>query len=123
MNCKLKFALPAFVVVMLVFATALPARAQFAGGGFEQMQQFAPLIEMMKQKMGKRRFTMLMQTMGPMMMQMMQNQGAGFGGGFDGNGFDMSSMAGMMNAQTISALIQGFDGHGNHHRRHHRRRK
>jgi hypothetical protein len=44
----------------------------------------APMLEMMKAKMGKRRFAMLMQTMGPMMSRMMEN-GGGFGGMTGGN--------------------------------------
>ena len=44
------------------------------------MTQMAPMLEMMKAKMGKRRFAMMMQTMGPMMSRMMENGGGGFGG-------------------------------------------
>src|SRR5664279_1498283 len=71
--------------VLLLFAlTAAPAKAQLGGfgggaGGEDMMTQMAPMLEMMKAKMGKRRFGMLMQTMGPMMSRMMDN-GGGFGG-------------------------------------------
>ena len=71
---------------LLVLALAgSPARAQFGGfgggggGGEDMMTQMAPMLEMMKAKMGKRRFGMMMQTMGPMMSRMMEN-GGGFGG-------------------------------------------
>ena len=72
--------------VFLLFAmTSAPAKAQFGGmmgggggGGEDMMTQMAPMLEMMKAKMGKRRFAMLMQTMGPMMSRMMD--GGGFGG-------------------------------------------
>jgi hypothetical protein len=40
----------------------------------------------MKAKMGKRRFAMLMQTMGPMMSRMMENGGGGLGGMMGGGG-------------------------------------
>ena len=68
-------------MLLLLFALAsVPAKAQFAGGegGGDMMTQMAPMLEMMKAKMGKRRFAMMMQTMGPMMSQMMD--GGGFGG-------------------------------------------
>ena len=62
--------------LLLLFAlTTVPAKAQFGGfgggGGGDMMTQMAPMLEMMKAKMGKRRFGMMMQTMGPMMSQMM----------------------------------------------------
>jgi hypothetical protein len=71
--------------LLLLFAlTTAPARAQFAGfgggSGGDIMTQMAPMLEMMKAKMGKRRFGMMMQTMGPMMSQMMEGGGGGFGG-------------------------------------------
>jgi hypothetical protein len=50
------------------------------------MTQMAPMLNMMKAKMGKRRFGMMMQTMGPMMSRMMQNGGGGFGGMLGGGG-------------------------------------
>ena len=48
--------------------------------GGDMMTQMAPMLEMMKAKMGKRRFGQMMQTMGPMMGGMMENGGGGFGG-------------------------------------------
>jgi hypothetical protein len=66
----------------------VPAKAQFGagGGGEDMMTQMAPMLNMMKAKMGKRRFGMMMQTMGPMMSRMMQNGGGGFGGMLGGGG-------------------------------------
>jgi hypothetical protein len=89
----------AATLLLLFTLTAAPAKAQFAGfggggGGEDMMTQMAPMLEMMKAKMGKRRFGMMMQTMGPMMSRMMENGGGGFGGipgggipsGFGGGG-------------------------------------
>ena len=50
------------------------------------MTQMAPMLEMMKAKMGKRRFAMMMQTMGPMMSRMMEGGGGGLGGMMGGGG-------------------------------------
>ena len=50
------------------------------------MTQMAPMLEMMKAKMGKRRFAMMMQTMGPMMSRMMEGGGGGLGGMMGGSG-------------------------------------
>ena len=79
--------------VLLLFSVASPpAKAQLAGfggsaGGEDMMTQMAPMLEMMKAKMGKRRFAMLMQTMGPMMSRMMENGGGGFGAPNYGAGY------------------------------------
>jgi len=83
--------------VLLLFSVAsTPAKAQFLGGGGaggeDMMTQMAPMLEMMKAKMGKRRFAMLMQTMGPMMSRMMENGGGGLGGMMGGGG--MSGLGG-----------------------------
>ncbi len=46
--------------LLLFTLTTVPAKAQFAGlgggGGGDMMTQMAPMLEMMKAKMGKRRF-------------------------------------------------------------------
>jgi hypothetical protein len=80
----------AATLLLLFTLTSAPAKAQFAGfsdgGGGDMMTQMAPMLEMMKAKMGKRRFAMLMQTMGPMMSQMMEGGGGGFGGMLGGGG-------------------------------------
>src|ERR1700744_1036949 len=74
----------AILLAYLAFACA-PAEAQFmplgTGGGGDMMAQMAPMLELMKAKMGKRRFATLMQTMGPMMAKMMEGGGAGEGWG------------------------------------------
>ncbi len=70
----------AAAVLMMVATSTAPAKAQFAGGGEDMMTQMAPMLNMMKAKMGKKRFGMLMQTMGPMMSKMMDGSGGGFGG-------------------------------------------
>jgi len=83
----------AAAVLMMVATSTAPAKAQFAGGngGQDMMTQMAPMLEMMKAKMGKKRFAALMQTMGPMMSNMMDGSGGGFGGmnfgGFSGGNF------------------------------------
>lgn len=63
-------------IAAAVIGAPAPARAQFAGGG---MEQFAPMLEMMKSRMGKRRYGQLMRTVGPMMADMMDKSGGGFG--------------------------------------------
>jgi len=93
--------------VLLLFAvTSAPANAQMGfggggiGGGEDMMTQMAPMLEMIKARMGKRRFAMLMQTMGPMMEG---RGGGGFGSMMGGGmipggmgGGDMSGMMGML---------------------------
>jgi hypothetical protein len=76
----------AATLLLLFTLTATPAKAQFAGGGGDMMTQMAPMLEMMKAKMGKRRFAMMMQTMGPMMSRMMESGGGGLGGMMGGGG-------------------------------------
>lgn len=82
----------AATVLLLFSISSGPAKAQFLGGGGaggeDMMTQMAPMLEMMKAKMGKRRFAMLMQTMGPMMSRMMENGGGGFGSMMGGGGFN-----------------------------------
>ena len=140
----------AATLLLLFTLTTGPARAQFggfgAGGGGDMMTQMAPMLEMMKAKMGKRRFGMMMQTMGPMMSQMMEGGGGGFGGmlgggipgGFGGGasfvpgGYGMGGgdFTGMLSSaggsQLMSMIPQlmrmaNFGGGPGHHRRHRRR--
>jgi hypothetical protein len=79
----------AATLLLLFTLTSMPAKAQFAGlgggGGEDMMTQMAPMLEMMKAKMGKRRFGMMMQTMGPMMSRMMEG-GGGIPSGYGGSG-------------------------------------
>jgi hypothetical protein len=118
----------AATLLVLFTLTSAPAKAQFGfGGGEDMMTQMAPMLEMMKAKMGKRRFAMMMQTMGPMMSQMMEGGGSGgmmggggfggmipggYGGGMLGGGGDIMGMIGPM------MLMANFGGGG--HRRHRR---
>ncbi len=101
--------------VFLLFAmTSAPAKAQFGGmmggggGGEDMMTQMAPMLEMMKARMGKRRFAMLMQTMGPMM------DGSGGGGGLGGMMGGMGGMGGMipggMGGGDIMGMLGGSGG-------------
>jgi hypothetical protein len=85
----------------IVAVRADDAKGHFGGGGADMMTQMAPMLEMMKAKIGKRRFAVLMQTMGPMMSRMVENGGfgsvgaeipGGFGGAMQG-GFDSSAQA------------------------------
>ena len=149
-----KVACQAAAVLLLVTLAGSPAKAQFGGfgggaGGEDMMTQMAPMLEMMKAKMGKRRFGMLMRTMGPMMSRMMENGGGlgGMGGGFGGiapggfggvsgypqdapaisggyGGGDMMGMLGGAGGGEIMAMIpqlMQFANSGGGHRRHRRR--
>jgi hypothetical protein len=142
----------AATVLLLFTLTSAPAKAQFAGfgggggGGGDMMTQMAPMLEMMKAKMGKRRFAMLMQTMGPMMSGMMDGSGGGGlggmmgGGGLGGipGGFSGGGIPGGFGGGDIMGMIGGGGGGGDimgmigpmmrmanfgggGHRRHHRR--
>jgi hypothetical protein len=131
--------------LILVFALApVPAKAQFAplgGADGDMMTQMAPMLEMMKAKMGKRRFATMMQTMGPMMSKMVEGGGiggigsvpAGLGGDGvpDGYGAGMASgdIMGMLGGSggsemisMIPQLMQMAPLGGGYGRRHHRRR-
>ena len=83
-----KLVCQAAALLVLFALTLTPAKAQFGGGGAGQdmMTQMAPMLEMMKAKMGKKRFGALMQTMGPMMSRMTENGGGGLGGMMGGGG-------------------------------------
>lgn len=120
----------AATLLVLFALTAAPAKAQFAnlsggGGGEDMMTQMAPMLEMMKARMGKRRFAMLMQTMGPMMSRMMDGGGmggTGFGGGYMPEGMGMSPgimgmspgimgmSPGMMGGGDIMGMLGGGGG-------------
>jgi hypothetical protein len=142
--------------LLLLFAlTTMPAKAQFAGlsggGGGDMMTQMAPMLEMMKAKMGKRRFGMMMQTMGPMMSQMMEGGGGdgfggmpggggipgGFGGGNGGVAYGPEGYGMRAGGGDIMGMLGGGGGEmmnmipqlmrmasfgGGHSHRHHRRR-
>jgi hypothetical protein len=113
----------AATLLVLFTLTSAPAKAQFGfgggGGGEDMMTQMAPMLEMMKAKMGKRRFAMMMQTMGPMMSQMMEG-GGGFGGMMGGGGFGGmipgggygGSIPGGMGGGDIMGMLGGGGGGG-----------
>jgi hypothetical protein len=134
----------AATLLLLFTLTTGPARAQFGGfggaGGGDMMTQMAPMLEMMKAKMGKRRFGMMMQTVGPMMSQMMEGGGGGFGGmlgggasfapgnyGVGAGGGDLGGMLGGNGGSQLMSMIPqlmrmaNFGGGHGHHRRHRRR--
>jgi hypothetical protein len=129
--------LTAALLLSIAIAPA-PANAQvapFGGAGGDMMTQMAPMLEMMKAKMGKRRFAAMMQTMGPVMSQM--TQGGGFAGTpgigtFDGGyipdgvgGGDVTGMLAGNGGQMMSMIPQIMrmagvglgSGHGRRHRR------
>jgi hypothetical protein len=141
----------AAAALFLVLAVAsAPAKAQLAGfggsGGGDMMTQMAPMLEMMKAKMGKKRFATMMRTMGPMMSGMMDGGGGlsgmlggggipgGFGGGAGfapesyGVGMGGGDVMGMLGGggggemmSMIPQLMQMAHFGGGHGRRHHRR--
>jgi hypothetical protein len=126
----------AATLLLLLLLTTAPAAAQVGGfggaGGGDMMTQMAPMLEMMKAKMGKRRFAMLMQTMGPMMSRMMENGGlpgmgaeipgsfggyggmtpGGFGGVASGGGYtpDTPPMNGGITGGDVMGMLGGAGG-------------
>jgi hypothetical protein len=141
----------AAALLLLFTLASTPAKAQLAGfgggGGGDMMTQMAPMLEMMKAKMGKRRFAAMMQTMGPMMSRMMEGGGGltgmpggggipgDFGGGaaFAPQGYGMgigdgnitSMLGGSGGGEMISMipqLMRMANFGGGYGRRHHRRR-
>jgi len=131
----------AATLLVLFALTLTPAKAQFGGGGGGQdmMTQMAPMLEMMKAKMGKKRFGALMQTMGPMMSRMTENGGGGlgglggmmggggipsFGGGYGGTsgGFNLGGIGAGEMMSMIPAVMSLANIGGVRHGRRHRRR-
>jgi hypothetical protein len=116
MNGAEKAACRVAVLLLLFALISMPAKAQFGGGagGGDMMTQMAPMLEMMKAKMGKRRFGQMMQTMGPMMSQMMENGGGGFGGmaaGFGGgSGFTPQGYGMGMGGGDFTGMLGGAGG-------------
>jgi len=112
MNGAEKAACRVAVLLLLFALTSMPAKAQFGGGagGGDMMTQMAPMLEMMKAKMGKRRFGQMMQTMGPMMSGMMENGGGGFGGFGGGSGFAPQGYGMGMGGGDFMGMLGGADG-------------
>jgi hypothetical protein len=86
------------VVAAALALSSIPAHAQlFKEEDFGQAKQFAPMFEMMKKTMGKKRYAALMRKMGPMMARMGES-GNGFGGGLSGGGdvggYDLGGFSG-----------------------------
>src|SRR5216684_2782874 len=111
----------AATLLLLFTLTSMPAKAQFAGfggggggGGEDMMTQMAPMLEMMKARMGKRRFGMMMQTMGPMMSGMIEG---GYGGMIPGGmgGYGGGDMMAMI-PQLMRMVNYGGGRHGRRHR-------
>jgi hypothetical protein len=124
-----KLVCQAAALLVLFALTLTPAKAQFGGGGGGQdmMTQMAPMLEMMKAKMGKKRFGALMQTMGPMMSRMTENGGGGipsFGGGYGGTsgGFNLGGIGAGEMMSMIPAVMSLANIGGVRHGRRHRRR-
>ncbi len=114
----------AAMLLLLFTLTTAPARAQFGGGG-DMMTKMAPMLEMMKAKMGKRRFAMVMQTVGPMASGMMENGGGGLGGMMGGGGYggmlsnasgQMMTMAPQLMSMAPQLMRFGRGGHRRHRR-------
>ena len=132
-----KIVCQAATLLLLFTLTLTPAKAQFGGwrrgGGQDMMTQMAPMLEMMKAKMGKRRFAAMMQTMGPMMSRMMEGGGGGLGGMMGGGGIPggfgggdvMGMLGGAGGGELMSMAPQLMRmaniGGGRHGRRHRRR--
>ena len=142
-----KLVCQAAALLVLFALTLTPAKAQFGGGGGGQdmMTQMAPMLEMMKAKMGKKRFGALMQTMGPMMSRMTENGGGGlgglgglmggggfpggFGGGYGPEGYGVTTggmnIGGFGGGELMSMVPQLMSianvGGGRHGRRHRKR--
>ena len=99
MNTLAKLGGP-FAVAVALALTSVPAHAQlFKEEDMGQMKQFAPIFEMMKQTMGKKRYGAMMRKMGPMMARM----------GTNGNGFGGNSSGGFGATPTGGGYVGGFD--------------
>ncbi|MDA9432780.1 hypothetical protein [Bradyrhizobium sp. CCBAU 51627] len=120
----------AAAVLLLFSMSSTPAKAQFLGGsgagGEDMMTQMAPMLEMMKAKMGKRRFAMMMQTMGPMMSRVMENGGGGlsapsYNGDAPIGGGDIMGMLGSADMMAMIPQIMRLAnvGSSGHRRRNH----
>jgi hypothetical protein len=104
MKALMKLAFPAVALAIAVIQ-APPARAFDMG----QMEQFAPVLEVMKQRMSKRQFQQMVQ-MGAAMMPLMERSGFNLGDiGAMGPGMDVGNMTSMVQSlggmQSLTGLI------------------
>ena len=101
-----RLACPLALAIALALPSA-PAGAQIAGD--QMISQFAPMMGMMKKKIGKKRFGHLMRTVGPLMTSMAQQSGgiSGLGGNLGG----ISSLAGISSLGDLGSL-SGFGNYG-----------
>jgi hypothetical protein len=93
MKRLMTLAIPAAALVIAV--THAPAARAF---DMAQMEQFAPMIDMMKQRMSKRQFRQMMQ-MGAAMMPMMER-----------SGFTMSDLGPGLDLGSMTAMTQNLGG-------------
>jgi hypothetical protein len=110
-------------VLLLFSVTSLPARPQFGGG---MITAFTPMLEMMKARIGPRRFGIMMQTMGPMLRRLTDSCGCGGAtGGFAAPGLggdDVMEMFGdggelMSMIPQLMRLANVAGGYRRHRRR------
>ena len=113
MKRALKLAQPAIAGLLLLMVSTPPALSSRVQTQLQTMEQFAPVLEVMKQHMGKKRFGQLMQTVGPMMDQMMAGEGSSAAGGYGAFGgshsFDVGRMVTLIDGQTIAGLVRAFE--------------
>jgi hypothetical protein len=107
MNPVFKLACPLALAIALALPSA-PAHAQLGG---DQMKQIAPLIGMMKKKMGRKHYGQLMHTVGPMMARMMQQGGGGLGG-LGGLGGGTGDISGLIGSYGFGGIGSGRYGGG-----------
>ncbi len=100
MKGLIKLMIPAVALAALIAAP--PARAFDVA----QMEQFAPVLEVMKQRMSKRQFQQVMQ-MGAAMAPMIERSGFGISDMSFGPGMDVGNMTSMV--QSLGA-VQSFTG-------------
>jgi hypothetical protein len=102
MKVLMKLVIPAIALAALIQAP--PARAFDTA----QMEQFAPVIEVMKQRMSKRQFQQAMQ-MGAAMAPMMERSGFNMSDMSFGPGMDVGNMSSMVQSlggvQSLTGLI------------------
>jgi hypothetical protein len=103
-KCAKLAGLIAIPVLCCLLAPSANAQSEDVMGG-EQMRQFAPMLKMMKQRLGKRRFGQLMRTVGPMMANMQEGGGQGMG-----------NITGVLGSGGVGGLAGFGMGDGRRHR-------